>query len=182
MPRCTRCCRPSQQVRAELLRDLLAVLVGDLVLTALDVGLEVALIVPVDVGGVIGVVAVGVHFGIIVVAVGAQRHIAVILLAALGATVDQGGLTVLREACGAVLLHLNHRCDVHLEEGRHVHDALAVVSQSPHLQVVEALVGRSEPVADKAFGLDLAVLGGHCEVGIVVHVLMFLGESWRKVP
>ena len=71
LPRCARC----RCSGVEVLQNILSVLVGDLTLSILHVGIVLELVVSVGLGGVGGVVDVGIHDGLGVVAVGAQRRI-----------------------------------------------------------------------------------------------------------
>ena len=114
-----------------MLCDILDILNRDLVLAAFYVGLKAELVFPVDGGGLGGVVAVGIRVGDDSVALGEHRHIDVVLLSEFGAVVGQGGRVALCEAPDAVLIHLDHWRDVQLEKCRHIHNALAVVSQAP---------------------------------------------------
>ena len=137
-PRCTGCCRPG----AKVLCSPLVVLDKDFTLSALDLGLEVKLVVPVGVGGLGGVggtVVVGDCVGRVVVAIGAQRCVDVGLIVAFPVVVDQSRLVTLRKGRYAV-----------------------------HLEPVKVRVDQAEPVADKVHILDPTVHRGCCELGIVV--------------
>ena len=67
-------------VRVEVVCGLHAVLVGDLVPSTLDTGLEVELVVPVHVRSLGGLLNVNMRVGLVVVAVGVKRHVDVVLL------------------------------------------------------------------------------------------------------